>query len=120
MFSFDSGSPRKLFPTHTVLITGAYTNTKGEHILIAYDNNIPSIFHSSEKIVSGFVISEDWSEFHELMYPDIEMGSIQWTDDFSHFRSFDINGKGPVLAWYQSFFRHIANIFVLLRQMIMG
>ena len=100
---------------HTVLVTAAYTNAKGEHILVAYDNNMPYFYGNSLNTVTSFKISSDWSEIY---YQDEKAADIYWIDDFSHFESLDLSGKGSVLAWHRAFFRHVKNVFLVLWQIM--
>ncbi|MBQ7549338.1 MAG: hypothetical protein IJT03_06500 [Clostridia bacterium] len=101
---------------HTVLVTAAYTNAKGEHILVAYDNNVPAFYGTSYNTLSSFTISSDWSS---IKYAGVEdVTGIYWTDDFSHFESLDLSGKGSVLAWHRAFFRHIKTVFLVLWQIM--
>lgn len=105
LFTFYQGTP---FVTvgHTVLMVGAYTNADGEHVLLAYDCNRPSRYHSAN--YPQFVIAEDYSS---ISYDDEELGAINWTSDFDHFKSFDIEGKGSPIDWYKELFRHILQMF---------
>ncbi len=92
---------------HTVLFTGAYKNAEGDIVFVAYDSNYGSDYYY-EYYSSRFTMKKDFSE---IRYGDTEIGALNWVDDFSQFSSFDINGQGKVVTWYQSFFRHFASLF---------
>ncbi|MCR5484906.1 MAG: hypothetical protein K6F09_04870 [Clostridiales bacterium] len=100
---------------HEVLVTGAYTNDKGEHMLILYDNNIPTEYGKSDRYRTVITISSDWSEA-KYYFDDVDR--VIWTDDFSQFKTFDIKGNGLVSAFYQAFFRHLGNVFMMLFDII--
>ncbi len=103
---------------HTVLFTGAYTDADGNHILIAYDCNYPMDYYEGE-YTSRFVISPDFSSI-SYEHEDT-IGAINWTDDFSQFKAFDIDGNTDTIAWYQAFFNHIKemleNFFNILKSL---
>lgn len=94
---------------HSILLTGAYTDAEGNHILIAYDCNRPWQYEAGN-YQSRLVISPDWSSI-STQNPDGAIGAINWTDSFEQFKSFDINGEGEPITWYQSYFKHIIDAF---------
>lgn len=113
LFSYS----KKLFSVgHTVLLTGAYTNDSGEHVLIAYDNNSLQTYHKAEYIDDLFVISADWSEIHPLQNSGEPLFMFQWADHYEQFESFDRQGSGSVQAWYRAFFLHLIELFRILFQ----
>ena len=99
---------------HTVLAVGAYTNKKGEHELIIYDNNRP--WHYTSGMTDRFVISPDYSHVIDC-YGD-EVGAVNWTDSYTQFEPFDINGGGNILIWHQTFFKHLGEVFERIMRMI--
>ncbi len=106
---------KKLFKNgHSVLLTGAYTNEAGEHVLIAYDNNSLQTYHQAKYIDDLFVISADWSEIHCLQSRGEPLLMFQWTDRYEQFESFDRQGGGSVQAWYRAFFLHLTQLFRIL------
>ena len=111
MFTFYSGAPL-VSNGHTVLLTGAYTNAAGEHVLIAYDNNDPWAYGEAYGV--QFTISADWSSIGTEKYYDGKLKAIHWTNDFSQFTSFDINGDGSMLKWHQTYLRHLFRGFRVL------
>lgn len=117
MLSYYPG--RFLFESygHTVLLTGAYTQKDGTHVLVAYDCNNPYDYMFQE-FDRRFYISEDFSKIgHGHEYPEYyaaEIGAFNWTDDYSHFEAFDIDGEGNVISWYSHFFAQMYKLFVNL------
>jgi len=93
---------------HTVLVTGAYDNAAGEHVLIVYDCNRPGSYREGS-YSSRFYISPDWSTIRYSSNGEPE-GAINWTDNFEQFESFDLAGQGSILHWYKAYFSHIADI----------
>jgi len=90
---------------HTVLVTDVYTNAKGEHILIVYDNNHP--WRYTDGMTDRFVIAPDWKSAVDD-YGD-ETGAINWTDTTSQFESFDIDGDGSPLTWHLTWLHHMTD-----------
>lgn len=105
--------PENIFTSsgHTVLLTGAYTQTDGTKVLVCYDCNYPTDY-SSGKFAQRFYISEDFTElkrgYSYPVYSSQEIGSFNWTDDYAHFEPFDIDGGGKVLPWYKHFFSQLS------------
>lgn len=102
IFTFYEGPAFTTFG-HTVLFTGAYTDENGNHVLIAYDCNYPMDYYDGE-YATRFIIEPDFSDIHYEHADSI--GAINWTDDFSQFKAFDIDGNTDTLAWYKAFFNH--------------
>ena len=42
------------------------------------------------------------------------VGAANWTDSFSQFDSFNVNGNGKVSSWYSAFFAQIGQAFMQL------
>lgn len=102
IFTFYEGPAFTTFG-HTVLFTGAYEDTSGNHVLIAYDCNYPMDYYDGE-FTTRFVIEPDFSDIHYEHADSI--GAVNWTDDFSQFKAFDIDGNTDTLAWYKALFNH--------------
>lgn len=102
IFTFYEGPAFTTFG-HTVLFTGAYTDENGNHVLIAYDCNYPMNYYEGE-YSTRFIIEPDFSDIH---YENADsIGAINWTDDFSQFKAFDIDGNTDTLAWYKALLNH--------------
>ena len=105
--------PENIFTSsgHTVLLTGAYTQKDGTRVLVCYDCNNPQDY-LSEAYEQRFYISEDFTSIKRgysfPAYSSYEMGSFNWTDDYNHFKAFDISGNSSILPWYSHFIRQIA------------
>lgn len=103
---------------HTVLFTGAYTDEHGNHVLIAYDCNYPMNYYEGE-YSTRFVIAPDFSE---ITYENADsIGAVNWTDDFTQFKAFDIDGNTDTVAWYQALINHLKemlnNFITLLKNL---
>ena len=93
---------------HTILLTGAYDNAAGEHVMVAYDCNRPWEYSMGYNYESRFVISPDYSS---ISYDGEELGAINWTKNFDQFESFSINFDGSPATWYQRLFAHFKEFF---------
>lgn len=110
MFTYYTGSAF-VTPGHTVLFTGAYETASGEHVLVTYNSNRPSRYVNGVKN-DRFVLSADFKSAVDDNGEKI--GDVNWTDDFSQFVSFDINGQTDTSLWYQTYFSHIRDMFTRL------
>lgn len=104
---------------HTVLFTGAYTDNSGNHVLIAYDCNYPMDYYDGT-YSSRFIISPDFSS---ISYEHADtIGAINWTDDFSQFKAFDIDGNTDTIGWYKALINHyiemLHNFFELIKNLL--
>lgn len=107
IFTFYEG-PAFTTYGHTVLFTGAYTDENGNHVLIAYDCNYPMDYYNGE-YTTRFVIEPDFSDIHYEHADSI--GAINWTDDFTQFRAFDIDGNTDTISWYKALINHFVEMF---------
>lgn len=117
LFTFYSGD---IFASlgHTVLLTGAYTQDDGTRVLIAYDCNNPEDYLNGE-FEQRFYIDPDCTTIKRLYnlegYAWLNIGDFNWTDDYSHFEPFRIDGKGKASEWYSHFakqlFKNIEIVF---------
>ena len=96
---------------HTVLLTGAYEDTEGNHYFVAYDCNHPYRYTNGRK-TDRFVLSPDYR--HMTDDTGDSVGAANWTDSFSQFDSFNVNGNGKVSSWYSAFFAQIGQAFMQL------
>ncbi len=96
---------------HAVLLTGAYDDFEGNHVLIAYDCNYGSSY--SNGTATRYIIAPDYTYMTSEIYGDII--GFDWLSDFSCFESFDINGEGDASSWFKSIFRHIRDFFDMIK-----
>ncbi len=106
--------PENIFTStgHTVLLTGAYTQSDGTKVLVCYDCNNPNDYRSGY-FEQRFYISDDFTTsitrgYSYPAYSSQDVGSFNWTDDYAHFKPFDINGGGKASAWYSHFFSQLS------------
>ncbi len=101
---------------HGIVLTGAYTNDKGDHILLGYDNN-------SSNYASGYFdfyrIDPDFTEIDEgYYYTEIDddgnyieeydaLCGFSWNEDLSVYESFPDKGVPNPFAWHIEFIQHI-------------
>ena len=116
IFTFYEG-PVFTSPGHTVLFTGAYTDENGNHVLIAYDSNYPMDYYNGE-YTTRFIIEPDFSDIHYEHADSI--GAINWTDDFTQFKAFDIDGNTDTLAWYKALINHFVEMFTRFFNLILN
>ena len=93
---------------HGILLTGAYTDADGRHILIAWDNNSGNYVGGTCDIL---YINEDFTEIHERMgydwYGDGLLNGFSWNDDLSALDSFKAEGVSNPVAWHVAFLQHL-------------
>jgi len=89
---------------HGVLLTGAYTNAEGDHIIIGYNNQT---FNYARSTADIYVIDKD---FTKIMYNGEEIVGFSWNDDFSAYKSFPAEGVPSPTAWHVSFMKHIFQV----------
>ena len=96
LHTFDSvGTP--------VLLTAAYDDADGNHVLLAY-NPYWSSAYADGYALSRFYISPDFSRISSDSH---WIAGFEWLDDFSGFTAFAQDGSGDSAAWYQSVLNHI-------------
>ena len=82
----------------------------GTRVLIAYDCNNPEDYFSGE-FEQRFYIDPDCTtikrEYNLEGYAWLYVGAFNWTDDYEHFKAFDINGNSDKNAWYSHFFTQL-------------
>ncbi len=100
---------------HTVLLTGAYTQPDGTHVLIQYDCNTP--YDYNEYYSSRFYIDSSFTSI-QSGYAEYDskwdLGAFNWTDDYKHFEAFDINGKGNSDSLYTYFFAQLSKTLKMI------
>lgn len=102
-------------PNHEILIIGAYDDVAGNHVLLTYDSNYGSAFAGGD-IVTTFVINPDFTHMESARYNYVY--SFYWSDDFSGFESFKIDGSGNPFAFQKSLFTKIKELFVMLKDLL--
>lgn len=94
---------------HSIVLTGAYTDANGNHILIAADCN-------SSNYVSGtcttLYIDPDFTELHypTWMEGDKPLDGFSWTEELSQFDALPLEGTPNPVAWYKVFFRNLGSL----------
>ena len=101
-------------PNHEILIIGAYDDTEGNHVLLTYDSNYGSDFAQND-IITTFVINPDFTYMESEQYNYVY--SFYWSDDFSGFESFNVDGSGNPFAFQKSLIARIKALFVMLKEL---
>jgi hypothetical protein len=102
-------------PNHEILIVGAYDDLKGNHVLLTYDSNYGSAFAGGD-IITTFVINPDFTYMESDRYNYVY--SFYWSDDFSGFESFKVDGSGNPFAFQKSLTAKIRAFFVMLKDLL--
>ena len=102
-------------PNHEILIIGAYDDLQGNHVLLTYDSNYGSAFAEND-IVTTFVINPDFTYMESERYNYVY--SFYWSDDFSGFESFNVDGSGNPFAFQKSLIARIKALFVMLKDLV--
>lgn len=93
---------RYIFGTaHTALVTGAYTDTKGNHYLLVYEGQR----NYAREIITVLPVTPDFSSF-SCKYGN----AFYWIEDPSIFNAYDINGESSLFDWYKEFVPNIGNL----------
>ena len=120
MFTYYTG---ETFSTsgHTVLLVGAYTQKDGTKVLVTYDPNRPEDYTSGEFEQRFYIDKDNTTVSRGYYYPAnnyVEYGEFNWTADYNHFKSFDINGEGGVWPWYSHYFSQLGKLVKTLFSII--
>lgn len=102
-------------PNHEILIVGAYDDAKGNHVLLTYDSNYGTAFSEGE-ILTTFVISPDFTHMESANYNYVY--AFYWSDDFSGFESFHIDGSGNPFAFQKSLVARIKALIEMLKELL--
>jgi len=103
---------------HSIVLTGAYTDGNGNHILIACDCNTRNYSQGSCDIV---FINEDFTEIYKPMYQELDepLRGFSWTDEVDQFDSLKAEGVPNPFQWHIAFFRHFISFFRNLLSLFM-
>lgn len=100
----------KISAVHGILITAAYTDDKGNHILLG-DNNMYSSYCKGNPQV--FYINSDFTKFYDDF--DDECKCFSWSADVDRYETFKADGVSNPFSWHISFFKNIfENLFELI------
>ena len=97
--------------SHGILLTGAYTDHNGNHILIACDCNH---LHYAEGTCDIAYINEDFTEIYTDSFGIGPLDGFSWNETIDQFDAFALKGVSNPFAYH---FRLIKNGFSTLRQM---
>ena len=103
---------------HSIVLTGAYTDGDGNHILIACDCNFRTYYQGTGEVV---FINGDFTEIYKPYYQDIDepLRGFSWTADMDQFDSLKAEGVPDPFAWHIAFLRHFLSFFRNLLSLFM-
>lgn len=91
---------------HGVLLTGAYTDSDGNHILIGYNNNSDYYYGNYGDI---YMIDKDFTTIYDD-YGRV-LNGFSFNSDISHFDSLKAEGVPNPFSWHISFIKHLFETF---------
>ena len=99
---------------HGVVLTGAYTDGNGNHILIMYDNNSMRYADGTCDIL---YIDPDFTQIYSsyAWSRDDALDGFTWTEEFGQMDSFKIEGVSNPFAWHVRFLKNFPS---LMRQIV--
>ena len=96
---------------HGILLTGAYTDGKGNRILIGWDNRSSCYANGTCDI---FYIDEAFTDLYEQCYYDSDtyylLDGFSWNEDISAYDSLKVEGNPEPLAWYKALFKNLKSL----------
>ena len=98
---------------HTVLLTAAFDDVQGNHVLLAYDPD--SYSYAEGYVYSFFTISPDYSSIASN-YSEIR--TFAWCGDFSGFEAFRPDGSGSAASWYAGVINRLKAIIEMFRELL--
>ncbi|MBR0508894.1 MAG: hypothetical protein IJJ85_02140 [Clostridia bacterium] len=110
----EGNSLDSLTAIHGILMTGAYTDDRGRHVLIAWDNNSSEY---SEGYCDLYYIDPDFTNIYEAGW-DEPLDGFAWNDDLSQFDSFKAEGISNPFAWHIAFFKNLRSLLTQVTQLL--
>lgn len=100
---------------HGILLTGAYTDGNGNHILIAYDNN--SMDYANGRCDTLYIDPDFTQIYSSYAYgnDDDALNGFSWNDSVEQFDAFKTEGVSNPISWHICFLKNFPS---LLRQII--
>ena len=96
---------------HSILLTGAYTDGKGNHVLIGWDNRSSCYANGTCDIL---YIDNGFNDVIERCYYDKNtfyvLDGFSWNEDISVYDSFKVEGTPNPLAWHKAFFKNLKSL----------
>ena len=101
---------------HGVLLTGAYTDTQGNHVLIAYDNN-SSLYPSGR--CDTLSIDPDFTQLSGqiFFFSEETLNGFSWSESVSQFDSFKTQGISNPFAWHLQFWKNLPSLVRQIREL---
>ena len=103
---------------HSIVLTGAYTDGDGNHVLVACDCNFLNYSGGTCDIV---LINEDFTEIYKPWYQALDepLRGFSWTADTDQFDSLKAEGVPNPFSWHVAFLRHFVAFFRNLLSLFM-
>lgn len=97
---------------HGVLLTGAYTDPDGNHVILGYNNNSTNYYRGYTDV---YTIDKDFTDIYDN-YGSL-LDGFSWNADISYLDSFPIDGFPNPFAWHIEFLKNIfTNLIEILRE----
>lgn len=97
---------------HGVLLTGAYTDADGNHVILGYNNNSSNYYKGYTDV---YTINKDFTDIYDN-YGSL-LDGFSWNADISYLDSFPIKGIPNPFAWHIEFLKNIfTNLIEILRE----
>lgn len=96
---------------HGIMLAGAYTDGKGNHILIGWDNRSECYSNGTCDIL---YITPDFSDVYEQCYYDSNtyylLDGFSWNEDISVYDSLKVEGTPNPVSWHKAFFKNLKSL----------
>lgn len=100
---------------HGILLTGAYTDDKGNHVLIGWDNTSTAYANGT---CEALYINEDFTEIYDPYWLDDEpLSGFSWNEDILQFQSFKAEGVPDPVCWHIVFLKNVLSLIKQLMDM---
>ncbi|MBQ6118184.1 MAG: hypothetical protein IJK98_03030 [Clostridia bacterium] len=93
---------------HSILLTGAYTDDDGNHILIVADCNYPEYGDGTCNIA---YINKDFTEIYNPLHQTGPLQGFSWTETAEQYDSLPAQGFPNPFSWHIVFFRNFFSFF---------
>ena len=93
---------------HSILLTGAYTDDDGNHVLIVADCNYPEYVDGTCNIA---YINKDFTEIYNPLHQTGPLQGFSWTETAEQYDSLPAQGFPNPFSWHIVFFRNFVSFF---------
>ena len=105
---------------HGILLAGAYTDGKGNHILIGWDNRSECYANGTCDIL---YIDPEFNDVYEQCYYDSTtyylLDGFSWNEDISVYESLKVEGTPNPISWHKAFFKNLKSLLQQLFELFL-